>query len=238
MFHPKGPTFFELARQALSSTERGYDLLAPKFDYTPFRTPDVIIDPVMPFIGEPRSIGTALDICCGTGAALEKLRRVCRDEVVGIDISQGMLDVAERRTDSAAGDAKIRCVRGDVLDMPFEDEFDVAVCFGALGHILPKDEQRFIGQIANALKPGGRFLFVTTPMPPFWSRQYLLSRGFNATMHIRNALISPPFIMYYLTFLWPDVRPKLENAHLSVENIDGVWSGRLRKLVLVLATKL
>ena len=39
MFHPQGPTFWELARQALSSTQRGYDLLAPKFDFTPFRTP-------------------------------------------------------------------------------------------------------------------------------------------------------------------------------------------------------
>src|SRR5690242_17323879 len=27
MFHPNGPTFLELAVQALSSTERGYDLL-------------------------------------------------------------------------------------------------------------------------------------------------------------------------------------------------------------------
>ena len=42
MYHPDGPTFWELARQALSSTTRGYDLLAPKFDVTPFRTPDGI----------------------------------------------------------------------------------------------------------------------------------------------------------------------------------------------------
>src|SRR2546430_8673021 len=43
VFHPKGPTLRELAVQALSSTERGYDLLAPKFDCTPFRTPDAIL---------------------------------------------------------------------------------------------------------------------------------------------------------------------------------------------------
>ena len=43
MFDPEGPTLFELARQALSSTEHGYDLLAPKFDVTPFRTPDAIL---------------------------------------------------------------------------------------------------------------------------------------------------------------------------------------------------
>ena len=46
MFHAKGPTFWELAVQAMSSTERGYDLLAPKFDYTPFRTPQFLLDAV------------------------------------------------------------------------------------------------------------------------------------------------------------------------------------------------
>ena len=59
MFHEKGPTLLELARQALSSTEHGYDLLAPKFDYTPFRTPDAILDAVAPHIGPPRSVGRA-----------------------------------------------------------------------------------------------------------------------------------------------------------------------------------
>ena len=33
----------ELAVQALSSVEGGYDLLAPKFDYTPFRTCDGVL---------------------------------------------------------------------------------------------------------------------------------------------------------------------------------------------------
>ena len=44
MFRPGGPTFVELARQALSSVERGYDLLAPKFDLTPFRTHDELLE--------------------------------------------------------------------------------------------------------------------------------------------------------------------------------------------------
>lgn len=35
MFTSEGPTVRELAVQALSSVEHGYDLLAPKFDHTP-----------------------------------------------------------------------------------------------------------------------------------------------------------------------------------------------------------
>jgi hypothetical protein len=56
MFHPQGPTLRELLVQALSSTERGYDLLASKFDYTPFRTPEAILRPAMAQLGGPRVI--------------------------------------------------------------------------------------------------------------------------------------------------------------------------------------
>src|SRR5437899_5670042 len=74
MFHPKGPSFFELARQALSSTERGYDLLAPKFDYTPFRTPQWLLDAVAEPLREMGPFRSGLDLCCGTGAAIQILR--------------------------------------------------------------------------------------------------------------------------------------------------------------------
>ena len=74
MFHANGPSFFELAVQALSSTERGYDLLAPKFDYTPFRTPDVILDKVAQHLAPLGPFGSGLDVCCGTGAAMRMLR--------------------------------------------------------------------------------------------------------------------------------------------------------------------
>lgn len=156
MFHPQGPTLRELIGQALSSTERGYDLLAPKFDHTPFRTPDAILAPAMTHLGEPGSIAAALDVCCGTGAAMWHLRRLCRSCVVSIDFSRGMLAIARRAVATAAGDATFELVCGNVLDMPFDAAFDVAVCVGALGHILPRDQARFVRPVAKVLRPGGR----------------------------------------------------------------------------------
>ncbi|QDU95680.1 class I SAM-dependent methyltransferase [Lignipirellula cremea] len=235
MFHPQGPTFFELARQALSSTERGYDLLAPKFDYTPFRTPGLVLDCIPSQLGEANSIESALDVCCGTGAGMQMLRPLVRDRLAGIDMSQGMLAVAEQNLAQHPGDARLEFVRGDALALPFKNEFDLAVCFGAHGHILPRDEDRFIEQIAIALKPGGRFLFVSGYLPPVWHPQWWLSRGFNAAMRVRNLLISPPFIMYYLTFLLPDVEQKLIKHGFSVEVRSGVFS-RIGGLKLVIAT--
>src|SRR5437588_4372209 len=101
MFHPQGPTFWELAVQALSSTEKGYDLLAPKFDYTPFRTPDVVLEAVAAQLRALAPFDAALDVCCGTGAAMRFLRPLCRQRVVGLDISAGMLAVARQLTADA-----------------------------------------------------------------------------------------------------------------------------------------
>src|SRR5690606_6700496 len=144
-------------------------------------------------------------------------RPLCRDRVVGIDMSQGMLEVCRARTAAAPGDARLEFIRGDALDMPFHEEFDAAVCFGACGHILPRDEPRFVEQVRKALRPGGRFVFATTYLPKKTSASYWLCRGFNAAMQIRNLVIRPPFIMYYLTFLLPQSARMLEEHGFSVE---------------------
>jgi ubiquinone/menaquinone biosynthesis C-methylase UbiE len=91
MFAPEGPTVRELAVQALSSVERGYDLRAPKFDLTPFRTPDAILDAVADALRTLGPFGHGLDLCCGTGAGMGVLARVCRGRVTGVDLSAGML---------------------------------------------------------------------------------------------------------------------------------------------------
>ncbi|MEU3000047.1 class I SAM-dependent methyltransferase [Streptomyces sp. NPDC006995] len=98
----QGPTVRELAVQALSSIEHGYDLLAPKFDRTPYRTPDRVLDAVTAEVRRLGPFGTGLDVCCGTGAGVGVLRQVCRERVVGVDFSAGML--AEARAAVPPGD--------------------------------------------------------------------------------------------------------------------------------------
>lgn len=217
MFHRNGPTFFELAQQALSSTERGYDLLAPKFDYTPFRTPQFLLELVRAHLQKLAPFDRILDVCCGTGAAMATLRPLCRRQVVGLDFSRGMLAVARERTSSAPGEASVEFVRGDALAMPFGPVFDLAVCFGALGHIHRQDEPRFAAEIVRVLQPGGRFVFVTSYLPPKRCARYWLARAFNGAMHVRNVLWRPPFIMYYLTFLLPEAAELFEPLGCDVQ---------------------
>jgi ubiquinone/menaquinone biosynthesis C-methylase UbiE len=238
MFHPQGPTFHELAVQALSSTQRGYDLLAPKFDYTPFRTPQIVFDAVAGSLAARAPFARCLDVCCGTGAAMAMLRPLCRESVVGVDFSLGMLDVGRQRTAAAAGTARLDFVYADALALPFDAAFDVVTCFGAHGHILPRDEPRFIAEVVRVLRPGGCFVFVTGYLPPRSSLRYWLARLFNGAMHIRNWLIRPPFIMYYLTFLLPDVERLFRAQSCSVEVRALPLPGPLAHLRLVIATRL
>ncbi|MFG2352397.1 class I SAM-dependent methyltransferase [Streptomyces sp. NPDC048521] len=216
MFGPQGPTLRELAVQALSSVEHGYDLLAPKFDHTPFRTPDAVLDSVARALAPAGPFEDGLDLCCGTGAGAEVLTGLCRRSVTGVDFSAGMLDVARRRPRSADGPEPF-WVRGDARALPFTAAFDLVVSFGAFGHFLPRELPGLFRQVHSVLRPGGRFAFpVLAPprptQPAFWA---LL--GFDAVMRVRNALWRPPFVMYYRAFRLGEVRGELRRAGFTVE---------------------
>jgi len=144
-----------------------------------------------------------------------------------------MLEAGRRR----AGGADLDWVRADALDVPFGPAFDVVVSFGAFGHFLERDQPRLVAQAAGLLRPGGRFVFVTSHPPRVRSAYFWLAHGFNAAMRVRNLLLSPPFVMYYLTFLLPEVRALLEREGLTVEVRPLAGSGPLANLRLVSAQR-
>ncbi|MFE9722882.1 class I SAM-dependent methyltransferase [Streptomyces sp. NPDC005794] len=205
MFTPQGPTLRELAVQALSSTMRGYDLLAPKFDLTPYRTPDRVLEAVADAVRPLGPFGRGLDVCCGTGAGAGVLRTLCRERVTGVDFSAGMLDVARAADTGEAGGPAMDWVRADALALPFTQAFDLALSFGAFGHFLPEERPALFDQVYAALRPGGLFVFPVGAPPAVGSRAYWSLLGFDLAMRARNALWRPPFVMYYRTFPLADV---------------------------------
>ncbi len=235
MFGPGGPTLRELYEQAMSSTERGYDLLAPKFDRTPFRTPAIVIERALEGIA---TVDDALDLCCGTGAALELLAPRTKRRLVGVDFSRAMLDVARASLEGIASEARLELHRGDVLALDVEGPFDLVTCFGALGHLSEAAMPGLVERVRSVLRPGGRFVFVTGERPAWHARRALVSRAFNAAMHLRNALFDPPFVMFYLRFLRPEAERLLRGKGYSVEarplGLEGPWGGG----VAVVATKI
>lgn len=231
MFDPEGPTFLELARQALSSTDRGYELLAPKFDHTPFRTPDNLLARVAAHVGPT---DTLVDLCCGTGAGLAAFAPNVRERLVGVDRVPAMLDVARANLPDGI---EAELIASDVLAWDGGECFDVAVCFGAFGHILRHEQAAFRRTVWRALRPGGRFVFVTGRNPGPRHPAWWAARAFNGAMHVRNALIDPPFHMYYLTFLWPEVGRYLASDGFAVTLHEGVFEPPYERVLLVEAAR-
>ncbi|MES5820210.1 class I SAM-dependent methyltransferase [Streptomyces sp. RG80] len=226
MFSPEGPSLRELAVQALSSVERGYDLLAPKFDHTPFRTPDSVLDSVEAALARMGPFSAGLDLCCGTGAGVDVLARLCRERVVGVDFSAGMLEVARRQVGPAG--ARADWVRADARALPFGPAFDLVVSFGAFGHFLPGELPGLFGQVRSVLRPGGRFAFPVIAPPRPGSLGYWMLLGFDTVMRVRNAVWRPPFVMYYRAFRLADVRRELERAGFGVDLVALPEFGRRR----------
>jgi len=206
VFSPQGPSLGELCIQALSSVERGYDLLAPKFDHTPFRTPQSILDATAHTLAELGPFRHGLDVCCGTGAGMLVLRSLCQGRITGVDFSAGMLAQAR----SAHPDAT--WVRADARALPFAEDFDLAVTFGALGHFLPTERPALFEGVYRTLRPGGLFAFPIGTPPPRTSVSYWAALGFDLAMRVRNAVWRPPFVMYYRTTSLSAVQDDLTTA--------------------------
>ena len=210
MFSAGGPSLRELAVQALSSVERGYDLLAPKFDHTPFRTPDSVLGATAEALCRLGPFDRGLDVCCGTGAGLRVLASVCQGRVTGVDFSAGMLAQARRARPDAVW------VRADVRALPFAGAFDLAVSFGGLGHFLPAERPALFAEVYRVMRPGGLFALPVGTLPPMTSGWYWGLLGFDLAMRVRNALWRPPFVMYYRTCRLEAVRNDLTAAGFTV----------------------
>ena len=93
-----------------------------------------------------------LEVGCGWGELAEWLGRETGAEVVAVDLSPRMVELArERGVDARAG---------DVQELEFADgEFDVAVAAWMLYHV--PDLDRGIAELARVLRPGGRLVVAT-----------------------------------------------------------------------------
>ncbi|MFW6271131.1 MAG: class I SAM-dependent methyltransferase [Bacillota bacterium] len=109
-----------------------------------------------------------LDIGCGTGNFSIKLAKMgCK--VTGIDISQPMLEEAEKKAEKLNLDINFK--KGDVLNLEFDDnKFDSVFSMAAIEFI--KDLETAFKEIKRVVKPGGKILLGTIRKDSDWGRLY------------------------------------------------------------------
>ena len=174
------------APEALSSVEGGYDLLAPKFDHTPFRTPDAVLDATAGALRPLGPFGPGLDVCCGTGAGMRVLTSVCQGPIMGVDFSTGMLAQARRAHPDATW------VRADVGACPSPGPSTWRSASERSGNFLPAERPALFAGVHRTLRPGGVFAFPIGAPQPITSRWYWALLGFDLAMRVPNAVWRPP----------------------------------------------
>lgn len=122
-----------------------------------------------------------LDIATGTGDLAIQLAATGATEIIGLDISRGMLEVGRKKVLVRQLGDKVRMVQGDSEDLQFEDDhFDaVTVAFGVRNF---EDLEKGLSEIYRVLKPGGTLVILETAVPtkaPYkqgykWYTQYIL----------------------------------------------------------------
>jgi demethylmenaquinone methyltransferase/2-methoxy-6-polyprenyl-1,4-benzoquinol methylase len=96
-----------------------------------------------------------LDVCTGTGALAALLRRRvgATGEVVGVDLTEAMLELARARV------PEVSFVVADACALPFPDQsFDATTMAFGLRNI--RDRQGALDELARVLRPGGRVVIL------------------------------------------------------------------------------
>ena len=109
-----------------------------------------LMEKLLAFI--PNKTGTILDVACGRGESTSYLLKYYASEnVTGVDISHGELDVARRK----APGCSFAVMSATELGFP-ANFFDNIICVEAAFHFYTRE--RFFIEARRVLKPGGRLV--------------------------------------------------------------------------------
>lgn len=97
-----------------------------------------------------------LDVGCGGGINIKRMAQDAK-KVYGIDYSIESVKLSRKVNEKLIDDGKVEIMKGNVKDLPFEDNtFDIVTAFETV-YFWPDIEKCF-GEVKRVLKPGGIFL--------------------------------------------------------------------------------
>ncbi|MEU1414776.1 class I SAM-dependent methyltransferase [Streptomyces sp. NPDC005731] len=100
-----------------------------------------------------------LDVGSGTGRPTAAVLAAAGHDVLGVDVSPVMVDLATRQVPEAT------FRRADIREMPLEDaSFDAVCVYFALLQMSRVEQTVVVRRLAEAVKPGGSVVLATVPL--------------------------------------------------------------------------
>lgn len=138
-----------------------------------------------------------LDIACGTGVISGLIHNITKSDVLGIDISQNMINIAQEKYKN---EKWAYFKKEDFLSFN-ENRFDYAIIYNAYPHFL--DVEALANKLSSVLKKGGHFTIIHS-----LSRAQLDKIHSQKASHVSRTLSSPKEESKYFNKLF-----KIENAY-------------------------
>ncbi len=172
--------------------EEMFDNIAPKYDFLNHLL-SMGIDitwrkKAIKIIGklQPKAI---LDVATGTGDFALEARSLNPDRIVGLDISEEMLNVGRQKISKKGLDSLIEMVKADSEAMPFkEGTFDaITVGFGVrnFAHL-----EVGLGEMLRVLKPGGQVAIIEISQPTSFPIKQIYNIYFKHVLPTVGKLVS------------------------------------------------
>ncbi|MGV3723502.1 MAG: class I SAM-dependent methyltransferase [Actinomycetota bacterium] len=164
---------------------------------------------------------SVLDLACGEGFLTRFLRLRGAERVVGVDLSAGMIKLAQQ--EEARSPLGIEYVVQDARKLDgLDGEFDLVTAGYLLNYARTREElSAMCGAIARCLKPGGRFVSVNNnPAQP--SDHFAASRKYGFVKETDGALREGAPVVYRIFLDSGDL--EITNYHLAPETHE--WAFR------------
>ena len=229
---------YEEGKEKAKQVEEMFDNIAPNYDTLNHRLSWDIdkgwrrkaIQQLMAF--KPKKM---LDIATGTGDfAILAAQMLSPQELIGADISEGMMEIGRKKVKQASLDGIITFKKEDCLNLTFADNtFDaVTAAFGIRNF---QDLDKGLSEMCRVLKPGGHLSIVELTQPVSFPTKQLFWIYSHTFLPVYGKLVSKDKSAYKYLTATIEAFPQGETM-MDILKKAGFSNARFRRLTFGICT--